>query len=143
MELRPFLHLGVVAIEKGASWSTSTKVANFTFYIHIWIYMYVCVCVYICIHIYSYTHTFIYMYICIYVYMCIWICMYIYEYICMYMCVCVYMYRDMYDYCHVVDHWGERDKECPLPLWVNSSPKEWLLRQDSNIGQFLTACLRK
>ena len=30
MELRPPLHLGVVAIEKGAFGSPSTKVANFT-----------------------------------------------------------------------------------------------------------------
>ena len=30
---RPPLHLGVVAIEKGAFWSPSTTVANFT-YIH-------------------------------------------------------------------------------------------------------------
>ena len=28
------LHLGVVAIEKGAFWSTSTKVANFTLLIY-------------------------------------------------------------------------------------------------------------
>ena len=31
MELRPPLHLGVVAIEKGAIGSPSIKVANFTF----------------------------------------------------------------------------------------------------------------
>ena len=31
MELRPPLHLGVVAIEKGAFGSPSTKVANFTY----------------------------------------------------------------------------------------------------------------
>ena len=31
-ELRPPLYLGVVAIEKGAFWSPSTTVANFTFY---------------------------------------------------------------------------------------------------------------
>ena len=45
-------------------------------------------------------------------------------------------------YCHMVDHWGERDKECPLPLcvWVSRPPKEWPLRQDNNIGQFFTAC---
>ena len=30
-EKRPLLHLGVVAIEKGSSWSPSTTVANFTF----------------------------------------------------------------------------------------------------------------
>ena len=30
MKLHPPLHLGVVAIEKGAFWSLSTKVANFT-----------------------------------------------------------------------------------------------------------------
>ena len=34
-ELRPPLHLGVVAIEKGAFWSPSTAVANFT-YIYIY-----------------------------------------------------------------------------------------------------------
>ena len=28
------LHLGVVAIEKGAFWSPSTKVTNFTFYLY-------------------------------------------------------------------------------------------------------------
>ena len=33
MEYRPTLHLGVVAIEKGAFWSTSTTVASFTFII--------------------------------------------------------------------------------------------------------------
>ena len=32
-EKRPRLHLGVVAIEKGALGTPSTKVANFTFYI--------------------------------------------------------------------------------------------------------------
>ena len=32
MELRPPLHLGVVAIEKGALGLTSTTVANFTFF---------------------------------------------------------------------------------------------------------------
>ena len=32
MELRPPLHLGVVAIEKGAFESPSTQVANFTFF---------------------------------------------------------------------------------------------------------------
>ena len=38
MEYRPPLHLGVVAIEKGAFGSPSTKVANFTFtYIYIYI----------------------------------------------------------------------------------------------------------
>ena len=31
MEWHPLLHLGVVAIEKGAFGSPSTKVANFTF----------------------------------------------------------------------------------------------------------------
>ena len=33
MELCPPLHLGVVAIEKGAFGSTSTKVANFTYFV--------------------------------------------------------------------------------------------------------------
>ena len=33
MELRPHLHLGVVAIEKGAFWSPSTMVANFSLYV--------------------------------------------------------------------------------------------------------------
>ena len=32
MEKRPPQHLGVVAIEKGAFWSPSTKVANFTYF---------------------------------------------------------------------------------------------------------------
>ena len=32
MELRPPLHLGVVAIEKGAFGSPSTMVANFTYF---------------------------------------------------------------------------------------------------------------
>ena len=31
MEMRPFLHLGVVAIEKGAFVSPSTKVTNITY----------------------------------------------------------------------------------------------------------------
>ena len=31
MQFRPLLHLGVVAIEKGAFGSPSTKVANFTY----------------------------------------------------------------------------------------------------------------
>ena len=31
-EWRPLRHLGVVAIEKGAFWSPSTTVANFTYY---------------------------------------------------------------------------------------------------------------
>ena len=45
MELRPLLHLGVVATEKGAFESLSTTVANFTYfyfiYIYIYIYMYI------------------------------------------------------------------------------------------------------
>ena len=32
MELRPLQHFGVVAIEKGAFGSPSTKVANFTYF---------------------------------------------------------------------------------------------------------------
>ena len=40
MELRPPLHLGVVAIEKGAFGSPSTMVANFTY---IYIYIYICI----------------------------------------------------------------------------------------------------
>ena len=39
VERRP-LHLGVVAIEKGAFWSPSTTVANFINYIYIYIYIY-------------------------------------------------------------------------------------------------------
>ena len=35
------LHLGVVAIEKGAFGSPSTIVANFTFYLYIYIYIYI------------------------------------------------------------------------------------------------------
>ncbi len=35
MELRPPLHLSVVAIEKGAFGSPSTKVANFTYYFRV------------------------------------------------------------------------------------------------------------
>ena len=35
------LHLGVVAIEKGAFWSPSTMIANFTYYIYIYIYIYI------------------------------------------------------------------------------------------------------
>ena len=34
---RPPLHLGVVAIEKGAFWSPSTTVAKFLYYIYIYI----------------------------------------------------------------------------------------------------------
>ena len=46
-------HLGVVAIEKRAFGSPSTKVANFTYFtIYIYIYICVCVCVYIYIYIY-------------------------------------------------------------------------------------------
>ena len=56
MEWHPPLHLGVVAIEKGAFGSPTTKVSNFTFiYIYIYIYpilifiyIYVCVCVCVC-----------------------------------------------------------------------------------------------
>ena len=40
-QIIPLLHLGVVAIEKGAFWSPLTTVANFT----LLIYMCVCVCV--------------------------------------------------------------------------------------------------
>ena len=36
--MRPPLHLGVVAIEKGAFWSPSTMVANLYIYIYIYIY---------------------------------------------------------------------------------------------------------
>ena len=35
MEKRPSLHFGVVAIEKSAFSSSSTEVANFTFYLHL------------------------------------------------------------------------------------------------------------
>ena len=35
MEKRPSRHIDVVAIEKGAFRSSSTKVANFTYYTHI------------------------------------------------------------------------------------------------------------
>ena len=35
MDLRPSLHLGVEANEKGAFRSLSTQVANFTFYLHL------------------------------------------------------------------------------------------------------------
>ena len=48
----PPLHLGVVAIEKGAFGSPSTMVANFTYlYIYIYIYMYICVCVCVCVYV--------------------------------------------------------------------------------------------
>ena len=63
MELRPPLHLGVVAIEKGAFGSPSTMVANFTYLLYIYIYMCVCVCV------------------CVFV--CVWVCVYR----CVYMCI--------------------------------------------------------
>ena len=47
------LHLGVVAIEKGAFGSPSTAVTNFTLltniYIYIYIYIYICVCVCVCV----------------------------------------------------------------------------------------------
>ena len=33
-KLRPYLHLGVVAIEKGAFWAPSTTVSKFTYYYH-------------------------------------------------------------------------------------------------------------
>ena len=39
IEVASSLHLSVVAIEKGAFWSPSTKVANFIFYL-IWVYIY-------------------------------------------------------------------------------------------------------
>ena len=41
MEKRPPLHLIVVAIDKGAFESPSTRVANFTSYIYIYIYIYI------------------------------------------------------------------------------------------------------
>ena len=78
------LHLSVVAIEKGAFWSPSTKVANFTFYLYIYmqnIYIYIWFN-----HIYmmfvsifpgtvSYAcHSRIYIYIYIYIYMCVCVC---------------------------------------------------------------------
>ena len=40
IELRPTLHPGVVAIERGAFWSPSTTVANF--FIYIYIYLILC-----------------------------------------------------------------------------------------------------
>ena len=43
----PPLHLGIVAIEKGAFGSPSTKLANFTFY-----YIYICVCLCVCVCVY-------------------------------------------------------------------------------------------
>ena len=54
IELQPPLHLGVVAIEKGAFVSLPTKVANFTFFLYIdkkLIIAYIYVCVYIYIYI--------------------------------------------------------------------------------------------
>ena len=50
-EKRPPLHLSVVAIEKGAFWSPSTTVANFTFTFYIYIYKYIYTYIYIHIHI--------------------------------------------------------------------------------------------
>ena len=52
----PYLHLGVVAIEKGAFGSPSTKVTNFTLFTyththtHIYIYIYKCICMFIYIY---------------------------------------------------------------------------------------------
>ena len=52
------LHLGVVAMEKGAFGSPSTKVANFTYslysyiYTNIYVYRYICILIYIYIYIY-------------------------------------------------------------------------------------------
>ena len=43
----PALHLGVVAIEKGAFRSPSTKVANFTYYLYIYIYIYIYIHIYV------------------------------------------------------------------------------------------------
>ena len=50
MEYHPPLHLGVVAIEKGAFGLPSTKVTNFTIYIYIYIYA----CTHSTIYIYIY-----------------------------------------------------------------------------------------
>ena len=51
----PPLHLGVVAIEKGAFWSLSTTVANFAHYIYIYIYIYVYIYIYILFSIFKYS----------------------------------------------------------------------------------------
>ena len=63
---RPPLHLGVVAIEKGAFGSPSTMFANFT-YIYIYspkLYIYIYIYIYMYILYQSYfIHTYIYMYI--------------------------------------------------------------------------------
>ena len=82
----PPLHLGVVAIEKGALGSPSTMVANFI-YIYIQIYILTFMntyasCIYIYIYIYIYMHI-----ICMNLEMLLYIYIYIYIYI--YMCVCV------------------------------------------------------
>ena len=76
----PSLHLGVVAMEKGAFGSPSTTVANFTYiyvymYMYIWVYIYKYVYIYMCIYI----HIYVYIYLYIYMYMCLYIYIYIYK----------------------------------------------------------------
>ena len=53
------LHLGVVAIEKGAFGSPLTKVANFTTYIYL-----------LCVYVYTYIYIYICVCVCIYIYIC-------------------------------------------------------------------------
>ena len=62
-----FLHLSVVAMEKGAFRSSSTKVANFT-YIHIFMRIHKCIC--ICIYAYMSLSLYIYIYVHIYLHDC-------------------------------------------------------------------------
>ena len=62
-------HLGVVVIEKGAFWSPSTKVANFTLLIYVYICIYKDTCTYMyIIHGHAHKkHTCVYIYIYIYI----------------------------------------------------------------------------
>ena len=77
------LHAGVVATQKGAFWSPSTTVANFTtyLYIYIYIYIYVCVCVCLCV--------------CVYVCVCVSVCVFVCVCVCGCVCVCVFKYFSM------------------------------------------------
>ena len=84
----PLLHLGVVAIEKGAFKSPSIKVVNFT-YIYIYIYIFcVCVYMYICTHTHSLIFSELIFFLTFFVYTCSHenkpTYIYIYIYICLF-----------------------------------------------------------
>ena len=87
-------NLGVVAIEKGAFRSPSTKVAIFTYIYRI--YWYNNIYIYISIDIYTYVCMYVFAIVCIFFNLSLSLYIYIYIYVCVCICVCMYMHRFRY-----------------------------------------------